>query len=417
MKTNRLRDISRDFLSQSLTVFCAIFCASLISAPVAAQDPPAQQPTSTIQTQDIVARPIPPRTVGLEPGKIKRWSLRDAIMTALDNNVEIELERENVRLMQYDLIAAQGFYDPAVTSTVLYNKSIQPTSFRAAGLDAGENTITRDAITYNFGGSKNFERWGSVVSADFNNSRSVSNTSTLTTAYSPNLTFEFRQPLFRGLEIDQARRQIRITKKSMDLTDAQFRQRVILIIAQVQQAYWDLSLAINNERVQRESVTLAVTFLDNTKRQVEVGTQAPIETISAATQLEGRRQAVFQAMNQVGLAENRLKALTVSGPNDELWSSLIEPTEKFDIKPYSVKVQEAVKVAHENRPEIRSQVLNKEINNINVDFFRNQAKPQIDLIASYRMDGLGGTPLSNIGPNCINPDHGSDHWSECLHRH
>ena len=400
MKTNRLRAIARNFLSQSLTVFCAIFCASLISLSVAAQDPPATQ-TPTIQTENIVARPIPLRTVGLEPGKIKKWMVRDAIMTALDNNVEIELEKENVRMMQYDLIAAQGYYDPMTTSTILYNKSASPNSFRFSGTDS--STITTDSLTYNFGAAKNFERWGSSIEADFNNRRLVSNTNNLTTQYQPALTFRFTQPLFKNFEIDQARRQIKITKKSLDLTDAAFRQRVILIISQVMQAYWDLSLAIKNEGVQRESVKLAETFLDNTKRQVEVGTQAPIETISAATQLEQRRQAVFQAMNVVAQAENRLKSLTASGPNDELWSSIIETEEPFDIKPYSIQVSEAVKLAHENRPEIRQQSLNKEINSINVDFFRNQAKPQIDLIASYSTNGLGGTPLVNVGPNCSNP--------------
>ncbi|HKQ72516.1 MAG TPA: TolC family protein [Blastocatellia bacterium] len=401
MKTYRLRDVSRNFLSHSLTVICAIFCASLISPFVAAQNPPAQ-PSTTINTQDIVARPIPLRTIGLEPGKIKKWSQRDAIMAALENNIEIDLERENVRLMQYDLIAAQGFYDPSVTSSIFFNKSITPTAARVTGLESG-NTVTSDALIYNFSGTQNFERWGSRVQAEFNNRRQGSNINTLTTSYQPSLEFTFTQPLFRGLAIDQTRRQIRITKKSMDLTDAQFRQRVILIISQVQQAYWDLSLAINNERVQRDSVTLAETFLENTKRQVEVGTQAPIETISAATQLEQRRQSVFQAMNAVAQAENRLKALTASGPTDELWSSLIEPTEPFDIKPYSIQVTEAVKLAHENRPEIRQQSLNKEINSINVDFFRNQAKPQIDLVASYSTNGLGGTGPSRTSTTCPSP--------------
>src|SRR5262249_35744641 len=273
---------------------------------------------------------------------------------------------------------------------------------RVSGLASG-NTISSDALVYNFTGTQNFQRWGSRLEADFNNRRLGSNTNTLTTQYQPAMTFTFTQPLFKGFAIDQARRSIIATRKRMDLTDAQFRQRVILIISQVTQAYWDLSLAINNERVQRDSVKLAETFLDNTKRQVEVGTQAPIETISAATQLEQRRQTVFQAMNQVGQAENRLKSLTASGPNDELWSCLIEPTEKFDVKPYSIQVAEAIKIADENRPEIRQQTLSKEINKIDIDFFRNQAKPQIDLIASYSTNGLGGTGPAIPRVNCQSP--------------
>jgi len=387
-------------LAPYLTVFCAIFCASLISMPAAAQATQATQ-NPPIDTKEIVARPIPERTVGLEPGKIVKWTLRDAILAALEKNVDIQLEQENVRFTQYDLIAAQGFYDPTTTSTILYNKSIIPNVARFTG--SNSNTINNDTITYNFGASKYFERWGSLISANFNNSRQISNQSNLSTAYSPGLRFGLTQPLFKGFGIDQGRRNIRIAKKQLALNDATFRARVIQIILSVQQAYWDLSLAIKNEGVQRESVQLAETFLNNVKRQVEVGTQAPIEVVSAAADLEQRRQSVFQAMNQVGIAENTLKNLTAGGENDELWSSVIDPVEPFDIKPVSIPVADAIKLAHENRPEIRQLGLSEEINKIDIDFFRNQAKPQIDLIANYSTNGSAGTPASIVGPNCSNP--------------
>src|SRR5262245_22080442 len=309
MKNNRLRAMAREFLKPNLTVFCAIFCASLIPMCAAAQDTPATQ-SAPIQIENIVSRPIPTRTSGLEPGKVVRWTLRDAILAALEKNVDIELERENTRMMQYDLIAAQGYYDPTTTSRIFYNKSGTPNSFRFSGTDA--TAITTDTLTYNFGATKNFERWGSIVSADFNNRRQVSNTNNLTTAYSPALSFSITQPLFKNFEIDQARYQIKVTKKRLDLTDAVFRQRVIQIISNVTEAYWNLALAIKNEGVNRDSVKLAETFLNNTKRQVEVGTLAPIEVVSAATSLESRRQAVFQAMNTVGQTENALKNLTAS---------------------------------------------------------------------------------------------------------
>jgi len=404
MNMNWPRAVARRIPSLSLapylTVFCAIFCASLVSMPAAAQATQATQ-TPPIDTKDIVARPIPERTVGLEPGKIVKWTLRDAILAAYEKNVDIELEKENVRMMQYDLISFQGVYDPVTTSSILYNKSQQGTAFRAAGLDSGVNTISRNALTYNFGMRKNMERWGGLLDASFENQRLVSNTNDLTTQYSPALTFQFTQPLFKNFAIDQARRQIKVTKKRLDLTDAQFRAKLIDIILQVQQAYWQLSLAIKNEVVQRQSVSLAETFLNNVKRQVEVGTQAPIEAVSAAADLEQRRQAVFQAMNQVGQAENALKNLTASGPNDELWSSVIETVEPFDIKqPVSIPVADAINVAHENRPEIRQNSLSRDINKIEIDFFRNQAKPQIDFVGSYSMNGLGGSPRVRTGPNC-----------------
>ena len=405
MNNNWQRAVARRFLSLSmapcLTVFCAILCATLISMPATAQDTQATQ-TPPIQTQDIVARPIPERTVGLAPGKIVKWYLKDAILAALDKNIDIELEREKVRMTQYDLIATQGFYDPTATSGIFYNRSSSPNSARFSGTDS--NAISNQSLTYNFGATKNFERWGSFVSANFDNRRSVSNTSNLSTQYSPSLTFRLVQPLFKNFGIDQTRYQIKVTKKTLDLNDAQFRQMVIQIISQVAQAYWNLSLAIKNEAVQRESVKLAETFLNNTKRQVDVGTLAPIEVVSAATSLESRRQAVFQAMNAVGQAENTLKNLTAGSQNDELWSSVIEPIEPFEIKQVSIPVEDAIKLAHENRPEIRQYTLSKEINKIGIDFYRNQAKPQIDLVANYSTNGLGGTPaiVNGTAPNCQN---------------
>src|SRR5262245_6692944 len=92
------RRISSLIRAPYLTVFCAIFCASLISMPAAAQATQATQ-NPPIDTKDIVARPIPQRTVGLEPGKIVKWTLRDAILAAYEKNVEFEMERENVMMI------------------------------------------------------------------------------------------------------------------------------------------------------------------------------------------------------------------------------------------------------------------------------------------------------------------------------
>ncbi len=417
MTTKSIRAAARHFASLGLAVCCTLPAA----IPARAQDPVTtptqqqqqQQPSAATTpaaqqtppaTSSIVSRPIPQRSVGLDPSKVVRWTLRDAVTAALAKNVDIELERENVRLKQYDLIAAQGYYDPAVVSTLLYNRSSTPTSARFSG--ATSSAISRDTVTFNGGLRKNFERYGTTFSADLNNQRLGSNTNNLEVQYSPALTFQITQPLFKNFRIDANRRLIKVTRKSLDLSDAVFRQRVIEIISNVQQAYWDLALAIRNEGIARESVGLAETQLNNNKRQVEVGTLAPIDVVSAATQVETRRQQVFQAINSVALAENTLKGLTVSSPGDELWTSRIEPVESFNISPISIPLDDAVRLAQENRPEVKQFGFQKEINQIDIDYYRNQAKPQIDLIAGYTTNGLAGAPVAgstiNVG-SCSNP--------------
>lgn len=384
MRTNRQNGLINKIRYVS-TWMLALSCVLTMGVPAMAQDP--QQP---------VARPIPQRTVGLEAGNVVRWTLRDAIISALEKNVDIELERENVRLAGYDIVAAKGFYDFNTGASFLYESAKRPNTFPFSGTT--DNFTLNDTTTFNFTAFKNIEKYGSRVDASFSNRRVANNVNLFSPQYSPVLTVNLTQPLMRNYKIDTTRRQISINKKRLDLSDAQFRQRAIEIISRVQQAYWDLAFAIRDEEIQRQSVELAATQLSNNQRQVEVGTLAPIDVVSAATQLESRRQQVFVAMNVVAQAENALKNLTVDGPQDPLWKSQIVPVEAFEIKPVALPLADAVRLAQENRPEVRQLFLQKEINKIDVDFFRNQAKPQVDFIASYGTLGLGGSPRTTTGP-------------------
>ena len=375
----------------------AVCCALIMSASALAQD-------QTTQAEQPVARPIPQRTVGLEPGKVVRWTLRDAILAALEKNIDIELERENTRLAQYDLFAAEGVYDVISGGTFSYGGFTSANTRLFSGTTA--TTTSQKTLTYNAGVSKLLERGGGNYQVNFNNTRVTNNFGTFSPQYNPQLNFSVTQPLFRGYKIDANRRQIKIAKKTLDLNDAQFRQRAIEIISRVQQAYWDLAFAIKDEEIQRDSVKLAETQLNNNKRQVEVGTLAPIEVTQSAATLESRRQQVFVAMNSVSQAENALKSLTIGTSSDELWGSQIVPVESFDVKPVIIPLNDALKLASENRPELKQFTVQKEINQINVDFFRNQAKPQVDFVASYNLNGVAGqrnaqNPLALVVPACV----------------
>ncbi|MEP7272009.1 MAG: hypothetical protein ABI882_10935, partial [Acidobacteriota bacterium] len=88
----------------------ALTLAGVCAAPAIAQTPVPGQDATQAQKPPI-SRPVPERTVGLEPGKILRWTLRDAVIAALEKNVDIEIERKNVRLAQFDIDGARGVYD------------------------------------------------------------------------------------------------------------------------------------------------------------------------------------------------------------------------------------------------------------------------------------------------------------------
>lgn len=390
---------SSKYLSRAVTILMCLWAIWSVNAQTPV--PPASQ-AGPIQAPDIKPRAIPQRTVGVDPNKVFSWSLRDAIMAALERNVDIQLAREDVRLAEYDLYGARGVFDPSFTSTLSFSpqRFANVTPSAAITTPSGNvisgvgKVISIRTLTYNFGMNRAIEKGGGLFQAGFNNNRTNSNRSNFDPQYQPSLSFSYTQPLMRNFRIDANRRLIKIFKKQLDLSDAQFRQRAIDIISRVQQAYWDLAFAIRDEEIQRESVKLAEIQLTNNQRQVEVGTLAPIDVVTAATSVESRRISVFTAMNAVAQAENTLKQLVADGENSDVWTAKIVPLESFEIQPVTLPLDEALRLARDNRPELKQLQFQRDINSTNIDFFRDQTKPQVDLFATYSPSGVGGTPTS-----------------------
>jgi HAE1 family hydrophobic/amphiphilic exporter-1 len=203
----------------------------------------------------------------------------------------------------------------------------------------------------------------------------------------------------RNFAIDANRRSIQIAKKTLDLSDSQFRQRVIEIINSVQRAYWDLVYAIRNEKIARESVELARTQLSNNQKMVEAGTLAPIELRSTEAQLESSKGNVILALQGVTTAENTLKGLLLKDQSDKLWSSEISPTDEPVDSQLKFDLEEATRLALKNRPELDQIRIQTEQKNIDIKYYTNQTKPQIDFVGNYGNIGLAGSPSTIISAN------------------
>jgi HAE1 family hydrophobic/amphiphilic exporter-1 len=203
----------------------------------------------------------------------------------------------------------------------------------------------------------------------------------------------------RNFSIDSSRRSIQIAKKSLDLSDSQFRQRVIEVINSVQRAYWDLVFAIRNEQIARDTVEVTRVQLENNRKMVEAGTLAPIELRSTEAALEQRKGDVVIALQNITTAENVLKGLLLKDPNDRVWTAVIQPTDEPQLGQSTFQLQEATGLALKNRPELDQMRLQTEQKNIDIAFFKNQLKPQVDFIGQYTNTGLAGTPTTALRPD------------------
>jgi HAE1 family hydrophobic/amphiphilic exporter-1 len=360
------------------------------------QDPPPVAPNYSAPP-----RPLPSaERVGVDVSDGTPLTLNDAIRLALKNNNDIDASRIDVQIAEYNLTAARGVYDPLLSSENYFERATTPTSSSIGGGGASGSVTQQDVTgSMRLGG---YSPWaGGSYQFDFSSTRLTTTNQNvrLNPQFPAALTFTYTQPLLRGFRFDNNRRQIEIARKNLSLSDAQFRQRAIETITQVEQAYWDLVFALRNLQVQIDAVKQARIQVESNQRQVEKGVLAPIDIVAAQTQVTNFEQNIYTAQEAVTQAENTLKTLILPSRTEALWSRAITPVTPVSLEAPRVPLEQAVRAALDNRPELAQLKTTADINQVDVRFFREQTRPQVDLVGTYTTAGLAGTLVqANTNP-------------------
>src|ERR1700683_4260861 len=300
-------------------------------------------------------------------------------------------------------------FDPVITGTLQddHFKQLATTIFQ--GVLPG-SSLVQNTGTVNFLYSQAFQ-WGTNLSVGFNNTRGTTNS--FYQGLSPQLNSNFKatitQPLLQGFGFAANTRFIRIARNNRELSDVAFRLQIITTVNQIQSMYWDLVYAYENARVQKESLAFAEKTLSDTKKQVEIGSLAPIETVRAQSTVAQDQQAVTIAMTNLQLEQLLMKnALSRTLRDQSLAGADVIPTSTMEL-PANEQIQptqDLIADALRHRADLvesRIQLNTSEISNKAV---RNALLPTLNLFAYYGGAGLGG--VQNPANICPDPS-----FSDC----
>jgi HAE1 family hydrophobic/amphiphilic exporter-1 len=376
------------------------FSIALAQQTPAPPVPPVPQATMSSRPNSTLVPPVrpfrlPPRT-GIETQM--EISLDQTLAMALANNKDIESARIDKIESDYTLTAAQGAYDPQLAVTAYWEQQITPIASALGGSSTG--SLLNKTWLADPGITQPLAWGGGTFKADLSSADAYSNNTflSLNPQYETSLNFSYTQPLWRNLLYDSNRHQIDVAKKNRSLTDQQFRQRVMAVVLQAEQAYWELSYAYNNLQVQLDAVRIGIQQDESNRRQEEQGLLAPIDVVAAQTQLATFEVSAYAAQSALTGAENALKELVLPDRGDLMWSVGMIPVTPEDANAPLTPLADAVAEAMANRPEVSEVKINGEINEKDVRYYREQTKPQVNLTALYTRTGLAGVVLPP-GPN------------------
>jgi outer membrane protein len=450
--------------------------ALLLAAALAADSLPAQATgTSTTSTADAVqigpvtgkystgvmgwltspyrARYIPPINLSNSSriGSLIRsgnlyLSAQDVIALALENNIDIEVQRYGPLLAREVLRRAQGggllrnvgqgvVAGPTSVSLsgVSVNTNGAPTAGGGSGVNAGGGIVTQlgpsiasfdptisaftnfqhatspqsntiltgttalitNSRTYQVSYNQNFQ-WGMNTTFTYASTHTNinSNRFSLDPYTSGDLDFQITQNLLNGFGVAVNGRNIRVQKNNMKATDLQFKQQVITTITAALNLYWDLVSFDQDVKAREQEVATAQQLLQNNQEQVRIGTLAEIEVTRAQSQLYAARQDLVISQTNLLQQETILKnALSRVGVASSDFADVhVIPLDTINIPPQddAGPLDQLVADAVKNRVEVQQAKINLESNQLNLIGIKSSLKPTLQAFAELTNNGLTG---------------------------
>jgi outer membrane protein TolC len=298
------------------------------------------------------------------------------------------------------------FRDPILTGSLEYEAQSAPqlNTLFSGGLPV----LNTDTSTFNFGYTQGFVT-GTQLQVGFNNTRVTTNNAF--SNYSPSLNTNFRatatQHLLQGFGPWINGRFVLQAKNDRRITDSAFRQQLLYTVNQVESIYWALVSAYEDEQAKERALAQSTQLTADNRKQLEIGTLAPLEVVNSDSAMESDKQALVASKTNLEYQQLIMKQAIARNLNDpQLANAPVIPTDRIALDRLAeedMPVEELVKQAFANNPQIEQGTLILQNNQITIKAFKNGLLPIVDAYAFYGASALGGAQ----NPDALNFNTGS----------
>ena len=325
------------------------------------------------------------------PGNSLALSLRDVVMRTLVSNLAIEVEGFNSKVKAENVIDGESKFDATFEINLSEEEEVRQQSNAFSSPVKSRNkshnwdfSLTQKLVT------------GADYKLSFTNDRNRTNSVTagLNPSYFTEMVFSLTQPLLKNFGIDLTKRNIYIANNEVNISDYVFKDKVIDIISDVENVYWDLVFSIEDLAVKKKSLERARNLERQVKAQVAVGTMAEIETLQAQSEVASRDESLLVAQDLIQDNEDILKNILNIDYGSEEGLKAIYPSDRPEMVADEINLYQAIKDTLLNRPDYLGKKKELENKNILVKFRENQLYPTVDLFGTMGLNGLSGDAIT-----------------------
>jgi outer membrane protein TolC len=334
------------------------------------------------------------------PRREMQLSLREATAFALQGNLDIQIAGLNPRIREAQITEEKGIFDVqaraafTATDARLLETSTTVRARESVPGIAGQDDSQQQEVSFGisqltpYGGTYEVE----AAETHLETSRSVignqNNPGQRVEHYIGGVRLRAIQPLLRNFGSTVTQNRILIAQNNLTISQEDFRQQVIAVTSRVQQTYWDLVFRRQDLEVRRQQLALAERLLEQIRKQVAVGTLAPIEVVQAETEIARTKERIIVTENAVRTTEDRLKRVMNLSLTGEFADVELLPTEAPTYTPLTLDQDEQIRQALAERPDLIQARITLENQNITLLFDKNQTLPSLDLEATLRFNGI-----------------------------
>ncbi len=283
--------------------------------------------------------------------------------------------------------------DPTLTSNLEY----EATTNLSSSAFTGSAPVKSTTSTFNFGYTEGFLT-GTQLGVTFNNSRGT-NTNPFNT-YSPLVNTGFRatatQHLLQGFGTGINGRFIVQAKNDRRITDSAFRQQLLYTVNQVENIYWGLVSAYEDEQAKERALSQSTQLTSDNRRQLEIGTLAPLDVVNSDSAVATDKQALVASQSNLTYQQLIMKQAIARDLTDPvLMVAPVIPTDRVGLDRLpeeDMPVDDLVQQAYVNNPQIEQAVLSMKNNELTMKAEKNGLLPTVDAYAFYGANTLSGSP-------------------------